>query len=236
METKDKHEDMIKGLGLCPHCGTKQNDRQPQSHAQTQVIEYECGNTITYTFGEIGIEDSHISHEECENKIDWTNILVPHTREFDDKAKLGDDRFFGWIEYQFYGNYHNSNEAIWYSVHPNRSCYNKTYLDKYFENKELYFKSIRDLKDNPSFVEPQEKIIIKEYTEPTWVGEVSLKEVANVVNGADSTVIYKIVAAEEYQYIGSYIVEETTFIDDGKDLYEEFLYDKKVIDLIVKGL
>jgi hypothetical protein len=215
------------GLELCPHCGSKQYTEQPSSNRQSQVIFYECGNSITFNFGKYGELISNEDHGECENKVDWTNVLVPYNEEFDNNAKSVDDRFFGWIELQFYQNYHG---VGWSNKYFGRNCNESEFLDKYFNNKELYLRSVRDDNENIIYIQPVQQTVVKDYSD--WIGSVSMQEVYKSVKDYNETVVYRVISSEDDQsLIGGYVVERNPI--GGGDQGRSF-YDRNILDIIIE--
>lgn len=213
------------GKELCPHCGSKQFERQPDSHRQSQDIFYECGNSITFAFGVHGETTSEIDHGGCKNKIEWSNILVAYAEDFDKVAKDTDDRFYGWIEYQFYINYHGIG---WKNKYFNRNCTELEFLDEYFQNKELYLAKVVEINNNSIYANQGYSLVTKDYYD--WIGPVTLREVNRSATDDVERIIYKVVASEwSDEYINGYVVERNPI--GGGDESRNF-YDREVLDII----
>ncbi len=210
-------------IELCPHCGSKQCSEQPSSHRQSQVIFYECGNSITFNFGEHSELISHEDHADCHNKIDWTNILEPYNEEYDGDAKLIDERFFGWIELQFYQTYH---KIGWKNKHEGKNCNDKEFLNKYFLNKEIYLRDVRNDNENITNQHIVQNIVSKDYED--WIGPVTLEEIHKSIDDDVETIVYMILSADwSPKYAGGYVVERNPIGggDQGRDLYERGILD-----------
>lgn len=216
------------GIELCPHCGSKQYSKQPNSHRQSQVIFYECGNSITFNFGEHSELISHEDHADCHNKIDWTNILEPYNEEYDGDAKLVDERFFGWVELQFYQTYHGIG---WKNKHAGKNCNEKEFLDKYFLNKEIYLRDVRSDNENVANQHMIQNIVSKDYQD--WIGPVTMSEIHKSVSDGVETIVYMILSSEwSPEYAGGYVVERNPIGggDQGRDLYE-----RSILDIIIES-
>ncbi len=216
------------GKELCPHCGAKQYPQQPGSHRQSQDVFYECGNVMTFDFGEMGELKLQVDHGGCKNKIEWENILVPYGEEFDDNAKKIDDRFFGWIEYLLFLNYHGIG---WKNKYQNRTCTEKEFLDEYFENKEQYLASVKSANDNPVYTNPiGTPITTKDY--PDWIGPVSMQEVKKFTIDGVETLIFRVISSEfDQKYVGGYVVEK---IPIGGGDQERSFYYREILDIIIE--
>lgn len=213
------------GKELCPHCGAKQFERQPDSSRQSQDVFYECGNSITFMFGSHGEELSQTDHGGCQNKIDWTNILVTYSEDFDKVAKEIDSRFFGWIEYQFYRNYHGIG---WKNRFLGRDCVDTEFLDEYFQGKELYLANVVSINNNPIYTNSDSIIVKKDYYD--WIGPVTMIQINKKESSEYVTTVYKVIDAEwKESYINGYVVEKIQV--GGGDGSRDF-YDKEILDII----
>lgn len=196
----------------CPICNIKE-------HAQldSESIIFACGNIST----------SEVFSDTCKYKIDWDSILISYGEEFDNSAKLVDERFFGWLELQFYKSHHQDG---WYNYNIGKSCTDQEFLDAYFSGKELYLKLVKET--NSLYLIPADKIIEKEYVGDFWLGKVSVQEIHNSIENGVETILYKVVAAEDSNdLIGGYVVETNPIGggDEGK-----YFYDRKILDIIIR--
>lgn len=216
------------GKELCPHCGSKQYTQQPVSHRQSQDVFYECGNAMTFDFGERGELLLQTDHGGCKNKVEWENILVPYGEEFDNNAKNIDKRFFGWIEYLLFFNHHG---VGWKNKYPQRACTDKEFVDKYFDNKEQYLASVKSINENPIYANPiYTPIVTKDY--PDWIGPVSMQEVKRFTTDGVETLIFRVISSEWNQdKVGGYVVERNPIGggDQGRDFYR-----REILDIIIK--
>jgi hypothetical protein len=227
---------MMISTDKCPTCGTRKNPVQPEPINNRQDIFFVCGGAVTYDldnpskFDETG---------DCENKIDWTHILIEYGGEFDENAKLVDERFFGWLEYDFYKKIHVSD---WVRENPEKSYLDKDVLDEYFNNKELYVKKFRDEKGNirvqeedistPMLISGPNSVVTKEYTGDVWLGSLTMRNIYTFNQGGFEKTIYKVLISDEPTRIGGYVIESNQ-IGGGDDSVD--FYDREIIEIIIKN-
>ncbi|MEK6829864.1 MAG: hypothetical protein AABY15_07125 [Nanoarchaeota archaeon] len=205
---------------ICPICGTGNFEDISQNPHE---VMFDCGNIISIN------ETSQESSDTCSNKIEWDKVLVPYGDEFDESAKLIDDRFFGWIELQFYKSYHQEG---WQNHNFGNTCTDKKFVDRYFDNKEIYLRDVRKMNSSPLYVTPGGQVIEKEYVGDFWLGKVSVQEVYKFVEDGFETIIYKVVASEDDPLIiGGYVVEKNQL--GGGDCQRDF-YERKILDIIIR--
>lgn len=216
------------GLKLCPHCGSRQHVHQPDSNRQTQIIYYECGNSMQFTFGEHDNILSHEDYDTCKNKVDWTDILVPYNDEFDNNAKRTDERFFGWIELQHFLNYHGIG---WKNKFAGRNCNETEFLDEYFSGKEIYLSKVKDINTNIIYAFPITQTTTKDY--PDWIGPVTMREIHKSVKDGVETMVYMVLSSEwDQSDVGGYVVERNPIGggDQGRNFYE-----RNILDIIIEN-
>lgn len=218
----------------CPTCGIRKMELQPEAINGRQDVFYECGGAITYD-----VENPSDTEEtgNCENKFDWTHIYIEYGGEFDESAKLVDDRFFGWIEYDFYKKIHSGK---WNIDNPGKNFLDKEFLDKYFSNKEIYIKEKRDFNGELNIIEDDgyvapavmSQILKKTYEGDMWLGEVDVCKVSEFEQGGFNKIIYKVLASQyDPKLIGGYVVENNQI--GGGDSSVDF-YDREIIEVIIK--
>lgn len=218
----------MEGYIVCPQCGSNVKEEQIEQPNNSFFVEYSCGNKISVTIDKVG--DVITDYKLCNNKIDWENILIPFAGEFDESAKLIDERFFGWTELQFYRNMHRKK---WTNKHQGKQCTNKEFLDKYFADKESYLRAVKNLeKMNLNSISASE-VITKVYED--WIGEVVVEKIEEKTfesHGEEmQRIIYRVITADSAEYEGGYIVENNPI--DGADNSRDF-YSRDILDIIIK--
>lgn len=224
-------------MSKCPICSSREIKNRPDPIDGRQDIIYVCGNSIAYPV------DSPSEIEEtglCENKIEWEHIYVDYGGEFDESAKLIDNRFYGWIELEFYKEAHVVNN--WSNL---TNFMDKQYLDEYFENKELYIARLREESQNintekidiidHSVDEIQKPLLtlLRNYHQEPIVGEFVVEEKEKFTRGEFDVTLLKIIRSKDKSELrGGYILEEVC--DNFKKNRITF-YDKDIIDLILKS-
>lgn len=217
----------------CPVCRSRKMENQPEPIEGRQDVFYVCGCAVTY---EVDNPDNSEDTGICENKIDWENIYIDYGKEFDENAKLVDNRFYGWVELQFYKEVHHSNN--W----KNRVNFlDQEILDEYFDNKEMYIKKLRELNEDSNIqsvyvpgIEPDTNQIrgveVRKYYQEPIVGTFIVEKVESFTSGDYEVSIYKIISSKDHpDKAGNFVVEEVC--DDFKKNRINF-YDNKIIDII----
>ena len=217
----------------CPVCSSRKRQEQPEPISGRQDVFYVCGCAVTY---EVENPENFEQTGECENKIDWTDIYIDYGKEFDENARLVDNRFYGWVELQFYKEIHYANN--WKNI---VNFLDKEILDEYFENKEMYIKNLREMNEGPDVIKvelpdldytdrPVRRTLIKDYHQEPIVGNFVLEEIETFEREGFQVNIYKIVASKDHvDKIGSFIVEE--ICDNYKKNRINF-YESGIIDII----
>lgn len=214
----------------CPVCRSRKMDNQPEPTNGRQDVFYVCGCAVTYEldnpekFEETGI---------CENKIDWEQVYIDYGQEFDESAKLVDERFYGWVELQFYKEIHATH--AWANL---TNFMDQEYLDEYFDNKELYIKKIREesAKLNPEKINiidvnnmPKPETIRSYHQEPLS-GRFFVREIKSFKRKEYDVTIFEITMSKEKpELIGSYVIEEVCS-DYKKNRIN--LYEKEFLNII----
>jgi hypothetical protein len=219
----------MEGYIICPQCGSSLNDEQPNPVGVNVTVEYSCGNKVDVVRGD-KVDDVITDHKICKTRIDWENILVPFSGEFDESAKLIDERFFGWTELQFYRDIHRKK---WANKHQGKSCTDPEFLDKYFSDKEGYLKSVKMVEDMNFYNTSPKETFTKDYED--WIGEVTIEKVEEKIierHGEEiKRLIYRVITAESEQYEGGYIVEHNPI--GGADKSRDF-YHRNILDIIIE--
>ncbi len=224
-------------MNKCPVCTSREIENRPEPINGRQDIMYICGNSIAYPV------DNPDEAEEtgiCENKIDWEHIYVDYGGEFDESAKLLDSRFYGWIELEFYKEAHIVNK--WRNL---TNFMDKQYLDKYFENKELYIRGLReestninpqniDIIDDTIYSERKTLLtLVRSYHQEPINGEFVVEEKEKFTRDEYDVTLLEIIRSKDKPGLrGGYILEEVC--DDFKKNRITF-YDKNIIGLILKS-
>lgn len=224
----------MKKFNTCPTCGSAKSTLQPESINSLQDVFYICKGSVTYDTRNLEIfEETGI----CENKIDWEHIYINYGGEFDENAKIVDDRFFGWVEFQFYRSAHNSS---WIIENPGKNSLDIECLDEYFENKEMYIKKLRDFKGQLPGLEfkaieyvNKKDIVVKNYVGDIWLGELVMEEVSRFdYEGFEKIVLKVINSSDDPKRIGGYVIESNPI--GGGDSNVDF-YDREIIQVILRN-
>jgi hypothetical protein len=228
----------MNNFNKCPVCTSREIENRPEPINGRQDIMYICGNSIAYP-----VDNPHDVEEtgSCENKIEWEHIYVDYGGEFDESAKFVDNRFYGWIELEFYREVHVANN--WSNF---VNFMDKQFLDEYFENKELYIKRLREQSNNLNpekiniirhnlYSNPPEKLvtIVKNYNQEPFVGKFVVKEKKKFNRDEYNVILFEIVSSEDKpELIGSYILEE---VCDNFKKNRITLYEKYILDIILEN-
>jgi len=219
---------MSEGYIICPQCGSSLNEEQPKPFGSTARCEYSCGNIVEVVLN--NAEDVVTDHKICKNKIEWDNILVPFSGEFDESAKLIDDRFFGWIELSFYRHIHRKK---WANKFQGKPCTDKEFLDKYFKDKDSYLQAVKDVEEMNFYASSAKEVFTKVYED--WIGEVAIEKIEDKIIESQGEevqrIIYRVITAESGKYEGGYIVESNPI--GGSDKSRDF-YHRNILDIIIE--
>jgi len=219
----------------CPTCGTIKMELQPEAINGRQDFFYACKGAVTYD-----VENHEDSKEtgNCENKFDWTHIYIEYGDEFDDSAKLVDERFFGWVEYDLYRKFHYGK---WFKENPGKDFLDKKCLDEYFHNKEMYIKKMKDYNEELNSFEDDDiifnsqvnNILKKNFTGNLNVGEVHVLQIRKFVQKNVEKIVYKIISSpKEPKRVGGYVIETNQLGEEKNSSIE--IYDREVIEIIIK--
>jgi hypothetical protein len=227
----------MNNLKHCPSCHSEKITNQPGPINNRQDVFFNCGGAVTY---DIDNPDDFEETGICKNKIDWERIYIEYGEEFDEKAKSIDSRFYGWVELSYYKEYHT---ISWINENQDKNCTDQEFLDKYFENKELYISSIKSYFNNDKQLLDYDAmlelnglkkvnghIVIKNYRDYNF-GELFLEDINSIeIKGYNKHVFRVVNSIENPSMIDGYIIDSIPVIG-GKRIVE--FYDKEIIDIII---